>query len=99
VIPEVPVWKQPGTVDLAKDIGKNLLVGAVLLVVVLLVLRPLLKSVTALRPAPSALAAPDEAPQLAQPAAENGVDRARRLAREDPKVVASVVKDWVSDGK
>jgi flagellar M-ring protein FliF len=101
VIPETPLWKQPGTVDLAKDIGKNLLIGAVLLVVVLFVLRPLLKTVAAARPVPPPLPSPAEAPQLAHAGgAENGVERARRLAREDPKVVANVVKEWVSgDGK
>jgi flagellar M-ring protein FliF len=100
-IPEVPLWKQPGTIDLAKDIGKNVLIGAVLLVVVLFVLRPLLKTVTAARPAPQPLPQPFEAPQLAPAGVvENGVERARKLAREDPKIVASVVKEWVSgDGK
>ncbi|HZM43835.1 MAG TPA: flagellar basal-body MS-ring/collar protein FliF [Burkholderiales bacterium] len=101
VIAEVPLWKQPGTIDLAKDIGKNVLVGAVLLFVVLFVLRPLLKTVAAARPAPQPLPSPADTPQLAQSGAiENGVERARRLAREDPKVVANVVKEWVSgDGK
>ena len=101
MVPEVPLWKQPGTVDLAKDIGKNVLIGAVLLVVVLFVLRPLLKTVTAARPALQPLPSPAEAPQLAQSGGvDNGVERARRLAREDPKVVANVVKEWVSgDGK
>jgi flagellar M-ring protein FliF len=100
-IPEIPLWKNPGTVDLAKDIGKNVLIGAVLLVVVLFVLRPLLKTVTAARPVVQPLPSPAEAPQLPQSAAvDTGVERARRLAREDPKVVANVVKDWVSgDGK
>jgi flagellar M-ring protein FliF len=100
-IPEIPLWKQPGTVDLAKDVGKNLLIGAVLLVVVLFVLRPLLKTVAAARPALQPLPSPAETPQLAHGGGvENGVERARRLAREDPKVVANVVKEWVSgDGK
>jgi flagellar M-ring protein FliF len=86
---------------MAKDIGKNVLIGAVLLVVVLFVLRPLLKTVTAARPVVQPLPSPAEAPQLPQSAAvDTGVERARRLAREDPKVVANVVKDWVSgDGK
>jgi flagellar M-ring protein FliF len=101
VIAEVPLWKQPGTVDFAKDIGKNVLIGAVLLFVVLFVLRPLLKTVAAARPAPQPLPSPADTPQLGQSSAsENGVERARRLAREDPKIVANVVKEWVSgDGK
>ena len=96
-IPEVPFWKQPDTmIELAKMIGKNLLIAAVLLFVVLRVLRPLLKTLATPRPAPAlplneALAQP---PQLKHQ--ENGVDQAKQIARSDPKIVANVVKDWVA---
>ena len=102
-VSEVPLWKQPGTVDLAKDIGKNVLIGIVLLMVVLSVLRPLLKTVTSsmlAKPAPGALPSASGAVELESlDDPEATVDRARRIAREDPQAVANLLKGWVSDGK
>ena len=43
-IPEVPLWKQPETIELAKMIGKNLLIAGVLLFIILRVLRPMIKT-------------------------------------------------------
>lgn len=102
-LPEIPVWKDPETLDLAKVIGKNALIAGVLLFIVLVVLRPVLKSY--------ALAAPlqlesrtDRSPeenQIAQLSSyEQHVDHAKQIARSDPRVVANVVKEWVgSNGK
>ncbi len=97
-IPEVPLWKQPDTIELAKMIGKNLLIAAVLLFIVLRVLRPLLKTLSTPPPAPALTHDADAAaPQQAQLSSyEQSVDQAKQIARSDPKVVANVVKEWVS---
>lgn len=98
-IPEIPLWKQPDTVDIAKTVGKNLLIAAVLLFVVFRVLRPLLKTYSAAALAPPALAQelPSGQTQLPQPNSyEQHVDQAKQIARADPKAVANVVKDWVA---
>jgi flagellar M-ring protein FliF len=97
-IPEVPLWKQPDTIELAKMIGKNILIAAVLLFIVLRVLKPMLKTLSVPRPAPALShdaghAAPQQ-PQLGS--YEQSVDHAKQIARGDPKVVANVVKEWVS---
>jgi flagellar M-ring protein FliF len=97
-IPEVPLWKQPDTIELAKMIGKNILIAAVLLFIVLRVLKPMLKTLSTPRPAPAlshdaGQAAPQQ-PQLGS--YEQSVDHAKQIARGDPKVVANVVKEWVS---
>ena len=97
-IPEVPLWKQPDTIELAKMIGKNILIAAVLLFIVLRVLKPILKTVSAQRPAPvlshdAGQAAPQQ-PQLGS--YEQSVDHAKQIARGDPKIVANVVKEWVA---
>ena len=102
VLPEVPVWQQPEVIETAKMIGKNLLIAGILLFVVLRVLRPMLKSFAAAAakmPAPQLLPqAGDGTPQLES--LEHHVDRAKRIARDDPKAVAGVVKEWVgSNGK
>ncbi len=104
-IVELPLWKQPEMIDLAKTIGKNTLIGALLLFVVLGVLRPMLKTLT-VRPQTrdedlSEGVKAGEVPRLPEPNSyEQHVERAKNIARDDPKVVANVVKDWVSsDGK
>lgn len=101
ILPEVPLWKQPDVIETAKMIGKNLLIAAILLFVVLRVLRPMLKTFAA------AASAQRELQQLPQEAGgggppqlqsfEQNVDRAKQIARQDPKAVANVVKEWVDN--
>jgi flagellar biosynthesis/type III secretory pathway M-ring protein FliF/YscJ len=63
------------------------------------VLRPMLKQASARVQAAPALASPSSAApaQLAAPNTDSAdaLERARGLARQDPKVVASVVKTWM----
>ncbi len=97
---EPPFWKQPQTIDLTVTIMKNLLIGTVLLLVVFKVLRPLLKSYSAMAAAAPQLARAEaeESPPLLN--YEHHVEHAKQIARSDPKIVANVVKNWVaSDGK
>jgi len=99
VLPETPLWKQPDVIEMARMIGKNLLIAAILLFLVLRVMRPMLKNfataVTTPPPQPQLMHdAGGNAPQV--PSLENNVDRAKKIAREDPKAVANVVKEWVA---
>jgi flagellar M-ring protein FliF len=107
-VPEVPLWKDPETIGLAKDAGKYLLIGAFVLFLVLKVLRPMAKNLArppAPAPAPALLpaAAPEAANLLPQQQQgdpyENSLRNARQIARQDPKVVANVVKDWVASNE
>jgi flagellar M-ring protein FliF len=101
---ELPLWKQPETIATAKEWGKNLLIAALVLFLVLGVLRPLLTRLAAPRAAPAQQQAlpqqPVDAAQLAsqqrRAGYEESLDAARQLARSEPKLVASVVKEWVS---
>lgn len=102
VIPDVPFWKQPATLVLAKEIGKHLLIAAAVLYLVLGVLRPLLKNLAEARPAP---ALPEGAMDGQATVAvrrqgvagyEQNLQMAKQLANQEPKIVATVVKDWVS---
>ena len=106
--PEVPLWKDPANISLAKDTGKYLLVAAFILFLVLKVLRPMAKSL-ARPPAPPATpllaAAGADAAHTLPPQEQQGdpfessLRNARQIARQDPKVVANVVKDWVSSNE
>lgn len=99
-IVEVPLWKQPETLSMAKDIGRYVLIAALLLYLVLGVLRPLLSNLN--------VAEPREARQFdtdadAEPptqqrleAQSDNLDAVKKLARNEPQLVASVVKEWVN---
>jgi flagellar M-ring protein FliF len=53
-IPEAeaaPIWKDPGNIGMAKEIGKNLLLAGLILYLVLGVLRPTLRNLATLPPA------------------------------------------------
>ncbi|MGB6054738.1 MAG: flagellar M-ring protein FliF C-terminal domain-containing protein, partial [Burkholderiaceae bacterium] len=106
--PEIPLWKRPESLELAKQAGKYLLAGIVLLYLFFGYLRPTLKKIAS--PQPAALPAPDDeaavvrisaqaTPVDAEPAPriyQSNLDLARSMARDDPKVVANVVKNWVN---
>ena len=110
VLPELPLWKQPEMIDLAQQIGKNLLIGALILYLVLGVLRPMLKRAN--QPPPPLLtdSTENDDDKAAQPAPalttattaprfsgyEQNLALARQLARDDPKLVAGIVKQWVT---
>ena len=97
--PEIALWQQPETIALAKEIGKSLAIAVLILYLLFGIVRPFFRQVN------ESLAATAAAPQLqALPntigieatGAENINDTARALARQDPKIVASVVRSWVS---
>lgn len=97
--PETPLWKQPETINLVKDTGKHLLIAALALYLIFGVLRPLFRNLLAqpsrgqlLAVENSTHALPGEGAQRLP--AQTGLEAARQLARQDPKVVANVVKSW-----
>lgn len=100
----VPFWKQPALWALALDIGKHLLIGALVLFVFLRVLKPTFRTLLAPRPAPQLAALQDgemsagqlQAPGRAVPSYERTLDSAKELARTEPKLVANIVRTWVT---
>jgi flagellar M-ring protein FliF len=95
---EVPMWKQPENIEMAKELGKSVMIAALVLVILLTIVRPLLKS--ARTPASAQPLPIRNNEQLQAPPQNTGyeerLESTRQLARSDPKVVASVVRDWVS---
>lgn len=106
-LPPTPLWKDPGNIALAKEVAKNLLIAALLFYLVFGVIRPALRDLA--HPAPvehevgegeegeeRAGISPEALAKAAQAAGyEENLKAARELAKQDPRVVASVVKDWV----
>ena len=104
VVPETPFWKQPSTIQQAKDIAKQLLIAGVAIFLVLGVLRPLLKDLARARvsAAPQAHTSDGQLIMNAPHSTfgnEQNLEMVKQLARQEPKMVANVVKNWVASGE
>jgi flagellar M-ring protein FliF len=95
---QVPFWKQPSTIDLAKQSGKFLLIAALILFALLKVLKPMVENLTRVPEAPplELLPSPPTVSMQQTQRYENSLQTARQIAKQDPKIVANVVKDWVA---
>ncbi len=100
-IEETPLWKNPELLTSAKEIGRNLLIGGIALYLVLGVLRPMLRSFAEPRTTPGLLSASEavalDSPEKAAATYEANLQAAKQIARQDPKLVANVVKGWVTN--
>jgi len=108
--PEVPVWKQPQMIDLAKTGVGYLLLALLAVFLWFKVARPVLRKYTAPPlPAPTETSAATEAvllppevetnPEVLRLAAKYESDLAlvRDAAQRDPRLVASVIKTWMAN--
>lgn len=102
-VPEVPLWKQPEMIALAKEVLRYMLIAGIALFLLFGVIRPAIKR--AFPPPPEVEheeeteereEEDEEAARHAPPIYEANLEAARKMAKGDPKIVASVVKDWVS---
>lgn len=102
---ELPPWKDPDTILLAKDIGKQLLIATIVLFFLQKIFRPFLRNLLPPPPPPPvpALAVKDGVEQSEAEVSivkvvtlEENLERARLLAVTEPAIVANVVKGWVS---
>jgi len=99
-VEELAIWQKPEVLVAAKEIARQLLIAGVVLYIVLGVFRPLLRSFAEVPPAPELLPAPAadaDVPAQITPSYDANLAAARQLARQDPKLVANVVKNWVSN--
>jgi flagellar M-ring protein FliF len=103
VVPEIPLWKQPENITMAKDTLKYLLMSAVGLYLFFGIIRPayrnLVISLTPLMPEPAAKdehAEKEFEAKKSEVSYESSLQAAKQMAQQTPKVVASVVQDWVN---
>lgn len=96
----LPIWQQPETVALARDVGKYFSLVLLALIVVFALVRPALKAM-ARAPSPRISARVDDPLQIPPPvdvpqgASRVSRDEVVRLARQNPAAVAGVVRSWV----
>lgn len=104
-IPDTPVWKDASTVGMVKDLAKWLVFALIAWLVWIKVFRPLVEMLAAAahRVEVEENVAAEAAIEGHQAAAappprsyEDKVQQARDLAKQDPKLVANVIKGWVS---
>jgi flagellar M-ring protein FliF len=100
---EVPLWKQPETIDMLRSLVVPLGLALVAMLVFFGLLRPALKVALAPRPAPAPGAAltavvddRNELPALPAPKSVEHLADARALAKENPAAVAGIVRGWVN---
>ena len=106
VVEELPVWKQPGTIELGKDLLKYALIAAVVFFVVFRIIKPAFDTLsTAMQNNTGGFTAARESAHIAEatytpstPSYEQSLQTARQIAQQEPKIVASVVKEWVNNG-
>ena len=110
ITPEEPFWKQPEMIALAKDLLKYLLITGIGLFLLFGVIRPAFKNFSAasaptvasktnnaVETAAQERSAAQNAAQQANRSYENNLDAAKKIAGQDPKIVASVVQGWVNN--
>ena len=102
---ELAFWQQTEVIGLAREIGIALIIAIAVLYLILGVIRPAVSQLTAPRPIvepamPGASFTADEPLVVAEAAEalpEDPLERVRNFARENPQVVANVVRQWVND--
>jgi flagellar M-ring protein FliF len=109
-VEDLPLWKQPGTLDLLKTTATPLALGLVALVIVLALIRPAVSALVTPPAPPEALPgsslnevvdggtelpAPDS-PALLTDARNDKLAAARAIAKANPAAVAQIVQTWVN---
>ncbi len=103
-IEDTPLWKQPDAIELAKELLKYGLIAGIMLFVVFRIIKPAFASLltpvseTGGFSASPNLAEPEEEEVIYTPTApgfESTLMAAKQLSMDDPKIVASVIKEWV----
>lgn len=103
-VPEVPLWKQPEMIALAKEWLKYLLVGGAGLYLFFGIIRPAFRTLAASLTQPKAestITKQKEAERefeakKSDVSYESSLQAAKELANQSPKIVASVVQEWVN---
>lgn len=104
-LPDVPLWQQPQMIEWGLEAGKYLLAALVLAYLFFAYLRPLLRrAMNEVSPPPALpLAEPEneaidaeiENTEVIEAPRVDNLAVVRQIARDDPKMVANIVKSWV----
>lgn len=103
-VEEIPLWKQTDNIELAKNILKYLVIAAVMFFVIFRIIKPALTTLITMQDKTGGFKAEEsEAAPVAtyQPATsfEQSLQAAKQIAQQEPKIVASVIKEWVNNNE
>ncbi len=101
---EAPIWQQMDMIELAKQIAKYLIITIIMLFVVFKVIKPALRPLQAFKfdehvshqPMAAAEHAVEEQIMPTPAPYEHNLNLAKQIAQQEPKIVASVIKEWVN---
>lgn len=103
VVPAIPMWKNPETIEYAKDALRFVVGVVVLFLLYSRALKPVLKKLMEFTPktlpAPTQEALTDMSAEQAaftMPVAQQNLSAARQMAKENPRMVANVVSTWTN---
>lgn len=101
IIPDTPLWANTELISTLKDVGKYLLIFGIIYWLWTRVINPMLEKL--MEATPPAPVQPDwttnTESNMAKLSYEHKLAAARELAKQDPKAVASMIKDWVSSSE
>jgi len=99
---ELPLWKDPDLLSLAKDLIKFGAIAGIIAYLLLKIVKPLLTTMMTPRPGEhgmrgaAAYGAMAEAAEEGPSPFEEKLNKARGAAEENPKAVANIIKNWTS---
>lgn len=98
-VEELPFWKQPDAIELAKDLFKYLAIAAVVFFVVFRIIKPAFHTLLTPLSSTGEFAATQDTEATYTPSApsyEQSLQTAKQIAQQEPKIVAGVIKEWVN---
>lgn len=101
IVPEPPLWANAELIATLKEVGKYLLVIIGVFWVWTRMLKPMLLQLSeaaSRAAARQAAAGAERAPSAATYSYETKLAAAREMAKQDPKAVAAMIKEWVGRG-
>jgi flagellar M-ring protein FliF len=105
VLPAIPLWENPRVIENVKDVLRFLVGVIALFIIYRKVLKPLLNKLTAPKvvatnqsEAPDTVVniSEDGTVSLSKPAYEQKIETAKQIAKDNPRMVASVVANWTN---
>lgn len=106
VIPELPVWKDPTLVAMAKEVGQYLIFGLIVFLVWTKVLKPMFEMLAAAahrieaeqKAAASMAEVSADANYAHQVSFDEKLKGAKEVAQKEPKLIAELIRGWMGAG-
>lgn len=104
IVEELPMWKQPDMIEMAKNLLKYALIAGVMFFVIFRIIKPAFDTLSSLPSSTGGFTAQTESASTPEAtyapvhSYEQSLQTARQIAQQEPKIVASVVKEWVNNG-